>query len=117
MQNKRTTTKKLQPANGKTSIDRKTTQQVMKYCINKEIKYLENKEQHLKIILYQLHIKGAEYHTDTWQHALLQIDETLNKALKKIGICKQNKNIKNKTQMAQNQTKILITTRNQNPEL
>ena len=35
-----------------------------------------NKKQHLKQILHQLHLPGAEYRRGTLQHALLQIDDT-----------------------------------------
>ena len=64
--------------NGKSSKDRKPTKQAAKYCINKEIIHLYYKENNLKNLLYQLHLIGADYHRGTWQHALLQIDDTRN---------------------------------------
>jgi len=63
--------------------------QSVKYHIKKEIKFLYKKLEHLKQLLYQLHLQGAEYNKCSWQHALIKIDHTLNKVMENIiGSCK-----------------------------
>jgi len=71
------------------------------------MKYLYNKKQHLNQLLYQLHLQGAEYYKVSWQHALLQIHDTLNNVMDNQYLYLKNKinKLTNKTQMAHKQTK------------
>jgi len=44
----------------KNTRDRKTTQQETKYRVKHEIKYLHKNKQHVKQLLYQLHLQEVE---------------------------------------------------------
>jgi len=63
---------------------RNTTQQAVIYRIKQEMKYVYNKKQHLKHLLYEQHLQGAEYYKVTWQHARLKIHHTLSNVIERI---------------------------------
>jgi len=67
--------------NVKTTRDEKTAQKAVKYRIGQEIKFLYKKKQQLNRQLYQLQLEGAAQQNGMWQHALVQIDELLNRTV------------------------------------
>ena len=69
--------------NGNNLQDRETTHHATRFRINQEIQFLYRKKQHLNKQLYHVHLKGAWQHNGMWQHAINNIDEQLNKTMKR----------------------------------
>ena len=63
---------------GKTSHDRKTMSNAVRYRINQEIKFLCCNRQNLNIQLYQIQLKCANQCNSVWQHIQNSIDSKLN---------------------------------------
>jgi len=82
--NKMCKSKNLKPkyihfkTNGKTSQDRKTVSNAVRFRINREIKLLYCKKQNLKVQLYRIHLDCANQCNNVWQHIQNSIDDKLN---------------------------------------
>jgi hypothetical protein len=51
---------------GRKQQDRETTTQAIRYRMNKEIKYLYRKKQHLNQQLYNIHLECAQLYGGMW---------------------------------------------------